>query len=131
MTSKFEAIASGTRATNQKFFANDIYISTTQTDATVDVSIGLEKLVSTSYGDGQVTLSIGYNQDNLSGGKLEYTVNGSTWTAFNTSPINHSELHTFKVPAVAGNYVNVRHTVAGKTILLKQAVAHYNVPPRR
>jgi hypothetical protein len=33
MTSKFEAVASGTRATNQKFFANDIYISTTQTDA--------------------------------------------------------------------------------------------------
>jgi hypothetical protein len=78
MTSKFEAVASGTRATNQKFFANDIYISTTQTDATVDVSIALEKLVSTSYGDGQVTLSIGYDQDNLSGGKLEYTVNGST-----------------------------------------------------
>jgi hypothetical protein len=44
----------------------------------VDVSIALEKLVSTSYGDGQVTLSIGYDQDNLSGGKLEYTVNGST-----------------------------------------------------
>ena len=67
MTSIFQSIASGPRATNAKFFANDIYVPSTVTDATVDISIALEKLVSTSYGDGQVSLTIGYDADSLAG----------------------------------------------------------------
>jgi hypothetical protein len=131
MPSIFQSSSHGLRTTNQKFFENDIYVPNTVTDATVDVSIASEKLQATSYGGGQVTLSIGYDQDSLAGAQLQYTTNGSKWTALNTNGINHSELHTFKIPVVAGNYVNVRHTVAGKTILLKQATGHYNVPPRR
>jgi hypothetical protein len=78
-----------------------------------------------------VLLGHGYDQDNLPAAKLEITTNGSTWSALNTTAINHSEFHQFKIPAVAGNYVNLRHTVAAKSIMLKQAVAHYNVPPKK
>lgn len=131
MPSIFQSGSHGLRNTNAKFFENDIYVPSTVTDATVDVSLALEKLQSTSYGSGQMTLTIGYDQDSLPTGKLEYTTNGSTWTALNTNAINHSELHTFKIPVTAGNYVNLRHTVAAKTILLKQVTGHYNVPPRR
>lgn len=132
MPSIFQSVCHGARGINQKFFENDIYVPSTVTDATIDVSVALQKLHSTSYSGGQVLLGLGYDQDSLPTGKLEYTVNGSTWSALNTNGgINHSEFHTFKIPAVAGNYVNLRHTVAAKTILLKQAVAHYNVPPRR
>ena len=131
MPSIFQNASHGPRAVNQKFFENDIYVPSTVTDATIDVSVALEKLQSTSYAGGQVTLTIGYDQDSLPTGKLEYTVNGSTWSALNTNGVNHSELHTFKIPVTSGNYVNVRHTVAAKTILLKQATAHNNVPPRR
>jgi hypothetical protein len=75
---------------------------------------------------------MGYDADSLAGGKLEYTTNaGGAWTALNPNAINHSELHSFKIPVTAGNHVNFRHTVAGTTILLKQAAAHYNLPPGR